>query len=263
MTGATLSQAASQYLSSLPPAGRAQVQGEVSRFVRWYGADRLTGELRGHDVSLYGDSFGLTTPELSRRLDAVRSFLSYLKKQGLTSTNLATHLRARKGAVVDLGTALPDRAVDLTPEGHAALAAEMEALVAQRPTIAEGLRRAMADKDFRENAPLDAAKERQAHVEGRIREIEATLKNAVIHENRRRQATARVRLGSTVLLRNVSSGATVRYTIVGASEARAQDGKISDASPVGRALLRRRQGEEVEVAAPAGVMRFCIEQVED
>ncbi|MFQ6019664.1 MAG: GreA/GreB family elongation factor [Dehalococcoidia bacterium] len=152
--------------------------------------------------------------------------------------------------------------MELTSAGHAALEAELKALGAQRPAIAEELRLAMSDKDFRENAPLDVAREKQAHLEGRIREIEVTLKNAVIHENRRRETASWVRLGSTVLLRNVSSGATVRYTIVGPNEADAQKGKISDASPVGRAILERRQGDEVEVEAPAGVMRFRIEQVE-
>jgi transcription elongation factor GreA len=175
---------------------------------------------------------------------------------------MATHRRVRKGATVDLGTAAPEGAAELSSEGYAALEAELKALVAQRPVIAEELRRAMMDKDFRENAPLDAAKEKQAHLEGRIREIEAILKNAVVRESRSGQIASQVRLGSTVLLSNVSSGATVRYTIVGPSEASAQDGKISDVSPVGRALLERREGDEVEVEAPAGVVRFRIERVE-
>jgi transcription elongation factor GreA len=262
MADSTLAQAASQYLSTVSPAARNEARGDVSRFIRWYSADRLTSELRGHDVALYGDSLGQTTPDLSRRLEAVRSFLVYLKKQGLTKTNLAIHLRVRKAAAVDMGSAPVEKAAELSAEGHAALEAELKALVAQRPAVADELKRAMSDKDFRENAPLDAAREKQAHLESRIRQIETVLRGAVVREDRSDRIASQVRLGSTVILRNVSSEATARYTIVGPSEANAQEGKISDASPMGRALLKRREGEEVEVEAPAGVMRFRIERIE-
>jgi len=262
MAQLTLSEAAAQYVATLPAEARAETQGEVSRFVRWYGADRFPIELRGHDVSLYSDSLGSTTPEVARRLEWVRAFLTFLKKQGLTSTNLAPHLRLRKTALPEAsaGTA-SQRVVELTQEGYAALKAELEALLAQRPLVAEELRRARLDKDFRENAPLDAVKEKQAHLEARIREIEASLKNARLIENRKGVAS-QVGLGSTVILRNLASGATVRYTIVGPNEANALEGKISNASPVGRALLERQLGEEVEVKAPAGSLRFRIEEIQ-
>ena len=263
MADMTLAQAAAHYLSALPAETRSLAQAEVSRFIRWYGADRPLSELRGHDVSLYSDSLGATTPEVSRRLEVVRVFLAFLKKQGLTSTNLATHLRAPKAAMPQALTGTtPQKTVDLTPEGYAALEAELAALVKQRPVIAEELRRAMLDKDFRENAPLDASKEKQAHLEARIRDIEATLKDARVLEKQKRGAS-RVQVGSTVILRNLSSGATVRYSIVGPNEANALQGKISNASPVGRALLERQQGQEIEVTAPAGVLRFRIEEIQD
>ena len=260
-----LSQVASQYLSTLSPEGRAEAQGEVLRFVRWYGADRPCGELRAHAVSLYAESLGSATPEVTRRLETARGLLAYLKKAGLTSTNLAPHLRLRKASSLEAPAAGPAvTPAQLTPEGYTALREELEALRAQRPLIAEELRWAMLDKDFRENAPLDAMKDRQAHLEARIRRLEATLKSAVVIANRQpvvRQA-AQVQLGSSVLLCNLASGGTVRYTIVSPNEANALGGKISFASPVGRALLDRTEGEEVEVTAPAGVLRFRIEQVQ-
>jgi transcription elongation factor GreA len=148
----------------------------------------------------------------------------------------------------------------MTAEGYAALQQELEALKAQRPLIAEEIRRAALDKDFRENAPLQAAREKQSHLETRIRELESMLRRAVIVDDR--GDGQRVQLGSTVEVRNLNTGATARYTIVGPAEADAKAGKISSASPVGRALLDRREGDEVEVEVPAGPLRLRIERIE-
>lgn len=256
----SLSEAAARYLASLKEKERAASQSEVNRFVRWYGANRPVSELRGHDIARYAETLGPATPEATRRADQVRGFLSFLKREGLTETNLRSHLRLRKNTLQDSAPAPRVAPVEMTREGEQALRAELEALIRQRPQIREEIRRAMMDKDFRENAPLDAAKEKLAHLESRIREIEAQLKHAVIVEGDRQGA--RVTLGSTVVVRNLVSGAVVRYTIVGAGEASAAEGKISSASPVGRALLDAAEGDEVEVEAPAGVMRFRIERIE-
>ena len=120
--------------------------------------------------------------------------------------------------------------------------------------------KAMLDKDFRENSPLDAAKDKQGHLEARIRDIEAMLKRAVVVEA---VEGDRVHVGVTVHVRNLKSGAVNRFVIVGPTEANAADGKISSASPVGRSLLQRTVGDEVEVSAPAGTMHFRIEQIGD
>ena len=131
---------------------------------------------------------------------------------------------------------------------------------AQRKAIRDEIRRAMQDKDFRENAPLDAAKDKQGHQEARIREIEAMLKRAVVVEPGTQ--TGRVRVGTTVRVTNLGTGAATRFSIVGPTEANAADGKISTVSPVGKALLDRRVGDEVEISVPAGVMRLKIEEIE-
>lgn len=138
--------------------------------------------------------------------------------------------------------------------------AELTSLLAQRPTIAEEIRLAAHDKDFRENAPLHAAKDKQAHIESRIREIEDNLRNAVVSDNS--SQASRVQLGHSVLLRNLSAGGTLRYTVVGPTEANAGEGKISSAAPVGRALLEQREGAEIEVDAPKGALRFRIESID-
>ena len=111
-----------------------------------------------------------------------------------------------------------------------------------------------------ERTPLHAAKDKQSHIETRIREIEDNLRNAVVADNS--SQASRVQLGHSVLLRNLSAGGTLRYTVVGPTEANAGEGKISSASPVGRALLEQREGDEIEVAAPKGALRFRIESIE-
>ena len=93
--------------------------------------------------------------------------------------------------------------------------------------MAEDLRRAMADKDFRENAPLDAARENQAHLEARIRDIETTLKHAVTVGSTTRRPDATAGVGSRIVLRNLKFRAEVRYMLVSPSEVNPAEGKIS------------------------------------
>jgi len=257
----TLTEAASRYLAALPPQQRQESQPEVYRFVHWYGAERRTDELRGHDVSTYAEGVGASAVDGPQRLEILRGFFAFVRKQGFTPTNLATHLRLRKTAAPATGGAAIQE-VHLTPDGHAALLAELQNLRSQRPRVAEELRRAMADKDFRENAPLDAAREHQAHLEARIREVEATLKHVFIIGSGPPRSNARIGVGSTVLLRDLKSGAEVRYILVSPSEVNPAERKISIASPVGKALMERSAGEEVDVKAPAGTLRFRIESVE-
>jgi len=259
----SLSEAAALFLSTTASEERRQAQAEVYRFTRWYGADRPVGELRGHDVARYAESLGPATPDVLGRVMMLRLFLAFVRKQGLTATNLASHLRLRKSALSAEGAPRPvgDEQAQLTAGGYASLSAELESLKAQRPRIAEELRRAMVDKDFRENAPLDAMRDRQAHVEARIRELEAILGQAQVIRGET-SSGAKAGLGSTVIVRNLASGSAVRYTLVSPSEVSPSEGKISVVSPVGKALVDRAVGEEVEVSAPAGLLRFRIEEIQ-
>jgi transcription elongation factor GreA len=256
----SLTDAGQRYLASLPPADRQKFTPEVNRFVRWFGGDRFVDDLRGIDIERYTNE-NATALEAELRLSALRSLLSYAKKTGMTRESLAGHVRLRRTGAAASGaeTVNVDR-VEVTEEGRAALERELESLRAQRPKIAEALRSAMADKDFRENAPLDAAREQQAHLEARIRELESMLKRAVVVKNHAQGGV--VRMGSRVRLRDLHSDREVHYVLVGPGEVNAAEGKISVASPVGRALVDRAQGEEVEVVAPSKTFRYRIEAVE-
>lgn len=253
------------YLRSLPVERRRQLEGDVMRFVRWYGPDQPTSEMSGHQVAEYAGTIGSSAADGHARLEAARGFLAYLKGQRLTATNLAVHLKPprgkSRGAALSRSVRVP-KVHAVTAEGRAALKAELAALKAERPRIAEQLRLAMADKDFRENAPLDAARDAQAYLEARIRELEATLGHAVTIERPEGVPSAAAGVGSRVILRNLTSGAELRYQLVSPKEIDVAGGRISVESPVGRALVGRCRGDQVEVQTPSGTLRFRVEKVE-
>lgn len=257
----TLVNAGRSYLASLADKDRIASQAEVERFVRWLGTDRALDLIRGQEVANYADVLTGTVTDATSRAEVVRAFLAFAKKAGYSETNLGAHLRVRKTGA----SARSTRAVEefeMSEQQQALMAAELESLKALRPRIVADLRRAMADKDFRENAPLDAAKQEQALVEGRIRELEHKMAHAVIVEQGRVAAGGAVDIGSTVVLQNLKTHAETTYTLVRPGEVNAGQGKISYQSPVGQALLTRRAGDEVEVAAPSGTLRFRIARVE-
>lgn len=256
----TLAQAATQFLAGLSPEEREESQQELNKFVRWYGMERPLRELAAHEVANYAQRMERASANAMKRLEPVRVFLSYAKKEGLTETNLAVHLRVRKGSPKQGAPIKGRERVTLTMEGYQGLKAELSALQRERPKIADDIRRAAADKDFRENYPLEAARERQGLVEARIRELEAILRSAVVATGE--VDIAKVTLGSTVVLQDLSTGEELRYTLVNPSEASPIKGKISAASPTGKALLHRGKGEVIEVAAPGGILRYRIERIE-
>lgn len=258
----TLMDAARRYLAALPDGERIASQAEVERFVRWCGADRTCDQLRGQEVANYAETITGTVTDASHRAEAVRGFLAFAKKAGHTSTNLATHLRLRKTSAARPARGPARKEVEMSEDERAALTAELDGLKARRPRIVSDIQRAMADKDFRENAPLDAARQQQAYVEGRIRELESILDRAVPVKDTAPPSSEVVEIGSTVVVRNLGSGVEVTYTLVRPGEVSPAQGRISFESPVGRALLQRRPGDEVEVAAPAGTLRLRVERVE-
>lgn len=258
-----LSEAVTVFLATLSPEQRQESQQELNRFVRWYGGERALGELSAREIDYYGKNISTHVTEPVKRLEPVRSFLSYAKKQKMISVSLAPHLRvskakqgrARRRNAREVGP------VTLTPDGQAALKSELDNLKSERPRIAEQLHHAAADKDFRENAPLEAAREHQGQIEARIREIEAILNaSSVIVEKPKRAQT--VGVGCTVKLCDLGSGEQSSYTLVSPSEANPANGKLSIASPIGKALLDHEVGAVVEVEAPVGKFQYKIEHVE-
>jgi transcription elongation factor GreA len=247
-------------LSSEEKATKGQ---ELNNFVRWFGRDRVIAELTAPEVAKYAEQINTSSTDPPKKLEPVRDFLQYAKKEKLLSTNLAVHLRWRRGSpkAESPSKQSPRQVQSLTPEGYDKLSAELAVLKEERPRIAEGLRQAAADKDFRENAPLDAVREEQGKLEARIKELEAILKSATIVEGKPRE-TLKVMAGHRVMVRGLDSDAELDYTLVYPREMNLAQGKISIASPLGKALLGREQGEIVEVTAPVGVLHYQIERIE-
>lgn len=135
----------------------------------------------------------------------------------------------------------------LTNEGISELKAELEELVARRVPIAERIKAAREFGDLTENAEYTSARQEQEQVEGRIAQIEHILQNVDVIT--KPKSDSKVRLGSQVKLR--CGGKLQEFTIVGTMEADPLEGKISDESPIGRALLGKKEGEEVEIKTPA------------
>jgi transcription elongation factor GreA len=150
--------------------------------------------------------------------------------------------------------------VPVTREGLERLTAELKELKeVRRPAVVAALAEARSHGDLRENAGYDAAKHDQAMTEKRIADLDGLLRQAVIIEDEE-NAGDEVRVGSTVVVD--VEGDEERYTIVGAIEAKPARGLISNESPVGRALLGLRPGDEAVAMAPHGQTRLRVIRIE-
>jgi transcription elongation factor GreA len=145
----------------------------------------------------------------------------------------------------------------LTKEGYEAKIAELDELrTVKRPEIAERLKEAIAYGDISENSEYDAAKNEQAELEYKIGELESLIKNAKVIEVG--STTDMVRIGQKVKIRKVGTKNAVEYTIVSSSEADPINGKISNVSPVGAALIDKRIKDKVDVKLPDGMVKYEI-----
>ncbi len=149
----------------------------------------------------------------------------------------------------------------LTKEGEARLRAELEQLEGPaRADLARRLREAIQMGDLSENADYIAAKEEQGFLEGRIQELKYVLRNAVIIENNGGQSDV-VSVGSTITIQEEDYPPEVYY-LVGTKEADPANGRISNESPIGKALMGKRVGDVVPVETPGGVIHFRITKIE-
>jgi transcription elongation factor GreA len=148
--------------------------------------------------------------------------------------------------------------VILTKEGFEKLKKEIDFLsTAKRLEVAERIRVAREFGDIAENAEYDDAKNEQAMLEHRIALLEERLRDARVIQKSEITADV-VSIGSHVRLKDVDANETVEYHIVGSAEANPAENKLSNESPVGKAIIGRKKGETVEVAAPRGTLKFKI-----
>ncbi len=151
------------------------------------------------------------------------------------------------------------KSVMLTAEGLKQLEEELDLLKGEkRKEIAEKIKVARSYGDLSENSEYDDAKNEQAILEARIATIEATLKVAVVIDENEFSADQSVHVGSLVKVENISMGREQEFRIIGSNESNPKENKISDESPVGKALLGKKVGDMVEVEVPAGLMTFKV-----
>ena len=151
----------------------------------------------------------------------------------------------------------------MTVIGAERLRAELNDLKSvQRPKITVAIAEAREHGDLKENAEYHAAREQQSFCEGRITEIETKLAESEVIDIGKIEPMGKVIFGTTVTLFNLDSEDSIRYQIVGEDEADEPAGKISVISPIARAIMGKREGEEVVVIVPAGELNYEVEKIE-
>jgi len=259
----SLGEAAGCFLASLPPEAGETSQQVIYRFVRWYGWQRPLAGLTAPEVANYAERLSLSDTDYIKKLELIRAFLVHAKKEGWIRNSLAPHLKARKQAKPRLSSTSgqsPAEGIMITRQGYDEMASELAILKVKRLQAIEEIRRAAADKDFRENAPLDAAREQRGQLEGRIRQLEEAIKLATVIDEKR-EISPKISIGNSIVLRDLASGEEVHYTIVSPREVDPTRGKISSVSPIGKAIVGRSRGEIIEVTVPAGKLCYKIEQI--
>lgn len=146
----------------------------------------------------------------------------------------------------------------MTKEGIAELEQELTNLIAERGPIAERIKTAREFGDLAENAEYSAARQEQERAETRIAEIENILQNATVIK--KPKGDSKVQLGSSVKLKG-KDGKVKEFQVVGTVEADPLNGKISDESPIGQALLGKKEGETVEIVTPAATTSYKIADI--
>jgi len=249
----------------------------VTRFLQHFGPDTEIAALSPKTMEGFQETIGANTMDPAARLQPVKEFLRYCWKQEYTVTedaegrtsaqNLGNFLRIKRPASVvrDASRFEHEQAqtFEMTADGLQLLREELAHLNAEMPEAVQAVAAAREDKDIRENAPLEAAREHQERLKSRIDELEYQISHAVVREE---QATGRAKLGSRVSVVEIDAqgdvlGEAREYTLVGTTEANAAARRISVESPLGRGLLDQSADRQIEIQAPSGRKRFRLLEV--
>ncbi|MCL0031341.1 GreA/GreB family elongation factor [Dehalococcoidia bacterium] len=234
-------------------------QTEISRFVRHLGSDRSIRTIIPSEIGEYSNDFVKRTSQTEHeKIKSVKKFLAFLVNNQYTNANLSQHLRLRRSRRTRTLKSIATKSVNLTQSGYDGMKVQLSQLQKERIRLTGEIERAAADGDVRENAPLEAARENQAMVMSKMRDIESTLKIAEIIDSKTNDT--RVQVGSKVSLVQSESGMKLDYQLVEPREASPLHKKISIQSPVGEAILGRRVGDEVTVNTPAGQQTYKVEK---
>jgi transcription elongation factor GreA len=246
----------------------------VTRFLWHFGPSTPISELSPKTMESFQETIGKNTMDLAARLQPVKEFLRYCWKQEYTvvidaegrasAQNLGNFLRIKRAVTVSRDDSRfqheQAQTFEMTADGLQLLKEELGQLNSEMPEAVQAVAAAREDKDIRENAPLEAAREHQERLKSRIDELEYQIAHAVVREER---ATGRAKLGSKVSVVEVDDsggllGEAKEYTLVGTTEANAAARRISVESPLGRGLLDQPADRQIEIQAPSGRKRFRL-----
>ncbi|MFA5629249.1 MAG: transcription elongation factor GreA [Dehalococcoidales bacterium] len=262
-TEITIAEIAARFAGNNPTEDGTNNEQILYHFVRWFGKDRVCSQITPPEIANYAERLSISDSEYENKLEILKTFLVYIKKERVIKLSLASHLKTKKSKRKSTKTVENNiiEKITLTSEGYEKAKNELEELKAERPLAIEEITKAAADKDFRENAPLDAAKERLALIEGKISELEELLKKAEIF-NGCAKGNNGIGIGDRITIQDQNSHETREYILVSARESDPANGKISDASPLGKALIGKCKGNKIEVTVPAGILCYTIEKIE-
>jgi transcription elongation factor GreA len=238
-------------------------QQALNHFVRWFGKERIICEIMPPEIANYAERLSASDAEYFRKLEVVKVFLKHSKKEGWLKSNLDTHLKTKKSKAKTSSSVKRDtvQRIALTQQGYDKVKKELEELKKQRPQAIEEVTKAAADKDFRENAPLDAARERLSHIEGKLLELQELLKKAEIIDEFSTDLE-KAGIGDSIVLIDLQNKEQIKYTLVSTREFDPSKGKISGSSPLGKAIMGKCCGESLEITVPAGKLCYKIEKIE-
>ena len=251
----------------------------LRKFVTWCGISTFAGAIQPYKVEEFLQQQQNTSAPPRLYMPVLKAFFSFAVKNAMLETDPMKVARLPRGA----GSAKKASATGPSAAAQAAAAArqaqkqeedvlyvsrdrlaEMQAELERMRTedrhrISQMLHEAIKDGDLSENAGYDDAKMQQGLLEARIREFESKLRNVELIEDQKMGAD--ISVGSKVVLQEEGSGDAIEYTVVGPEEASPGKGRISNRSPVGRALLGKGSGDSVEVTTPGGSVRYRIVSV--
>ncbi|HEV2126082.1 MAG TPA: transcription elongation factor GreA [Chloroflexota bacterium] len=259
-------------------AGKDISADEASRlrkFVTWCGFSTSAEAVQPYKIEEFLAGQVNTSVPPRSYTPVLKAFFGWAHKQGLLSSDPMKTVRLPRGAGTTKKVATPksvaatERAaaqreedtVYVSRDHHQLMQSELERMrTDERNKISHMLHEAIKDGDLSENAAYDDAKLQQGLLEARIREVEAKLRNVQIIEDQDVSRTG-IGVGSRVVLEETNSGDEIEYLVVGPEETNPRGGKISHRSPVGRAILGKSAGDEVEVSTPGGAIRYRVVSV--
>jgi transcription elongation factor GreA len=259
----TLGDALQEYLAALKPAQYHQQEMYIRQYVEHANPATDPSTLTGSRVESYAESqVRAADPNAQQRVVALKAWFQFLKKKNYTTANFGINVRVRRtgGRTGTSAVRLEEAPVEMTADGLEALKKELTEIESKIPDLVKSIEIARSDGDLRENAPYHAAREALAFTNDRKQRIETSLKRAVVVD-RSGHDEGLAALGSMVTVTHVERNRQETYQLVSSREANARERRISVESPVGQKLLGRRVGDEVEVEAPQGTMRYRVDSV--